>query len=157
MNEIKIGKTYSMMDYKDNEKFVFKILNKQIDSGKLYYIAQNAIGNFFMLDISLYKEINEIKFNKEINEIKFTLQENEITTPDHYGGKENPFEPRKITKHYKLTPNLANVIKYVVRAGIKFPTLQGKIDDLQKAINYLRFEIEDLMEEIENLEKKLDE
>ena len=76
------------------------------------------------------------------------------STPNHYGGEENPHEPRKIIRHYKLTPNLANVIKYVLRAGIKFPTLQGKIDDLQKAINYLKFEIEDLMEEIENLEKE---
>lgn len=140
MNELIIGKTYSMTDIRNDRKYIFKVLNKQIDSGKLHYIAQNAIGISYLLDINLYKEINEID-TKE-------------STPNHYGGDDNPHEPRKIIKHYKLTPNLANVIKYVLRAGIKFPTLQGKIDDLQKAINYLKFEIEDLIEEIDNLEKE---
>lgn len=151
MNDLIIGKTYSMTDSRNDKKYIFKIFNKLIYFGKLYYNTQGRYGCSYMIDISLYKEINEIKFTSQENEIDIDIKG---SIPNHYGGKDNPFEPRKIIKHYKLTPNLANVIKYVTRAGVKFPTLQGKIDDLQKAINYLRFEIEDLMEEIKNLEKE---
>jgi hypothetical protein len=42
------------------------------------------------------------------------------------------------------------VIKYILRAGYKYPTIKGKIEDLKKAIWYLG-------REIENLEKQLDE
>lgn len=137
MDELIIGKTYSMIDSRNGAKYIYEIHDKQ----KNYHKVKDRYNSIsYMIDISLYSNIEEI--------------ENKITTPDYYGGKDNPFEPRKITKHYKLTPNLANVLKYVVRAGVKVPTIKGKIDDLQKAINYLRFEIEDLMEEIENLEKE---
>ena len=136
MNDLIIGKTYSMTDSRNGNEYIYEIQDKNFK----YYKVKGRYNCSYMIDISLYNNIEELK--------------KEITTPDHYGGKENPYEPRKIIKHYKLTPNLANVIKYVLRAGIKFPTLQGKIDDLQKAINYLKFEIEDLIEEIENLEKE---
>ena len=66
---------------------------------------------------------------------------------DHYGGEDNPHEPKKIIKHYKLRFNLANVIKYVLRAGIKYPTYEGKIKDLEKAIDYLKDEIIELKED----------
>lgn len=62
--------------------------------------------------------------------------------PDHYGGEANPFEPRKIIRHYNLSPNLANVIKYVLRAGKKKNVPME--EDLKKAITYLSFELEDL-------------
>lgn len=149
MSELIIGKWYYFEGYftdLDNNKeliiFIALIQSKENINGEIIYTGINKDGETFIINTKDYYSINEYK--------------NYITppTPDYYGGKENPHEPRKITKHYKLTPNLANVIKYVVRAGIKFPTLQGKIDDLQKAINYLRFEIEDLMEEIDNLEKE---
>jgi len=42
------------------------------------------------------------------------------------------------------------VVKYILRAGIKHPTIEGTIEDLKKAIWYLG-------REIENLEKKVDE
>ena len=67
MSELIIGKTYSMMDNKNNEKFVFKILNKYIYSNKLYYVAQDLIGYVFTLDMSLYKVIEEIRFTETNN------------------------------------------------------------------------------------------
>jgi hypothetical protein len=62
--------------------------------------------------------------------------------PEHYGGEENPFEPRKIIEHYALNFNLGNVIKYTLRAGKKDPSKTK--EDLLKAVTYLKFEIENL-------------
>jgi hypothetical protein len=69
---------------------------------------------------------------------------------DHYGGEDNPHEPIKIIEYYDLGFNLGNVVKYILRAGIKHPSIEGTIEDLKKAIWYLG-------REIENLEKKVDE
>jgi len=62
--------------------------------------------------------------------------------PDYYGGADNPYECRKVIAAWDLGFNLANVLKYVCRAGKKDP--EKAIEDLQKAINYLKFEIEEL-------------
>jgi len=62
--------------------------------------------------------------------------------PDYYGGADNPYECRRVVREWELGPNLANVLKYVCRAGKKDP--EKAIEDLQKAINYLKFEIEEL-------------
>lgn len=60
--------------------------------------------------------------------------------PAHYGGDENPFEPIKIIQYYNLNFELGNTIKYVLRAGKKNNT----IEDLEKAKQYLQFEIDKL-------------
>ena len=70
--------------------------------------------------------------------------------PEYYGGDDNPHEPIKIIEYYDLSFHLGNVIKYILRAGKKNPTILGSIEDLKKAIWYLG-------REIENLEKQLDE
>ena len=67
----------------------------------------------------------------------------------HYGGEDNPHEPIKIIEYYDLSFHLGNVIKYILRAGYKYPTIKGKIEDLKKAIGYLGREIENL-EKLEN-------
>ena len=53
---------------------------------------------------------------------------------DHYGGEDNPHEPIKIIEYYDLNFNLGNVVKYILRAGIKHPSIEGTIEDLKKAI-----------------------
>ncbi|MDF1699531.1 MAG: DUF3310 domain-containing protein [Planctomycetota bacterium] len=58
--------------------------------------------------------------------------------PDHYGGPDDPFEPVKIIHAKNLNFNLGNVIKYVLRAGLK----GDAIEDLKKALTYLQFEID---------------
>lgn len=70
--------------------------------------------------------------------------------PEYYGGDSNPHEPIKIIEYYDLSFHLGNVVKYILRAGKKNPTILGSIEDLKKAIWYLG-------REIENLEKQLDE
>jgi hypothetical protein len=70
----------------------------------------------------------------------------EENRPAYYGGNENPYEPIKIIEHYDLNFNMGNVVKYILRAGLKTP---DKIEDLKKAIWYLGREIENL-ERLEN-------
>lgn len=60
--------------------------------------------------------------------------------PDYYGGGENPYEAIKVIEAWDLNFNLGNVAKYICRAGKKdAATLIG---DLEKAREYLTFEIE---------------
>lgn len=60
-----------------------------------------------------------------------------VEHPDHYGGKDNPYEVIKIAEATGLDQDayLFNVLKYIVRSGKKDdnPPLQ----DLKKALFYL--------------------
>ena len=60
-----------------------------------------------------------------------------VKHPDHYGGKDNPYEVIKIAEETGLDQDayLFNVLKYIVRSGKKDdnPPLQ----DLKKALFYL--------------------
>jgi len=60
-----------------------------------------------------------------------------VKHPDHYGGKDNPYEVIKIAEATGLDQDayLFNVLKYIVRSGKKDdnPPLQ----DLKKALFYL--------------------
>ena len=60
-----------------------------------------------------------------------------IERPAHYveGRK---YEPKDVIRDWELNFNLGNVIKYVSRAGRK----DSKIVDLEKAKQYLQFEID---------------
>ncbi len=60
-----------------------------------------------------------------------------INHPAHYGGADNPHEPIKVIRHYKLNFELGCVIKYVLRAPYKGAALE----DLKKAAWYLQGEI----------------
>jgi len=68
---------------------------------------------------------------------------------EHYGD-DNQYEPIKVIEYYGLGFNLGNVVKYILRAGIKHSTTEGTIEDLKKAIWYLG-------REIDNLEKKVND
>lgn len=60
-----------------------------------------------------------------------------VTHPDHYGGKDNPYEVIKIAEATGLDQDayLFNVLKYIVRSGKK----EGNppVQDLKKALFYL--------------------
>lgn len=61
-----------------------------------------------------------------------------IKNPSHYvEGRE--YEPRKVIADWRLNFNLGNVIKYVSRSGRKYCSIR----DLEKARQYLDFEIEE--------------
>ena len=60
--------------------------------------------------------------------------------PDHYGGKDNPYECIKVIRAWNLSFELSNVLKYINRTGKKDDAIQ----DLEKAKTYIDMEIEKL-------------
>ena len=62
-----------------------------------------------------------------------------ISNPDHYI-KGRKYEPRKVIEDWELDFYLGNALKYIARAGRK----DNAIEDLEKAKQYLDFEIEKL-------------
>lgn len=69
---------------------------------------------------------------------------NDATRPNHYGGKDNPYEVFNVLEAWKLDKDfyLGNVIKYVARAGKKSKTTEK--EDLEKALVYLQRRIDSL-------------
>ena len=61
----------------------------------------------------------------------------QVIRPDHYQGK-GGLQVIEVIDAFGLGFSLGNVIKYVLRAGHK----GDKITDLEKAIEYLKFEID---------------
>lgn len=59
-----------------------------------------------------------------------------VDHPDHYGGKDNPYEVIKVIKAWELGFHLGNAVKYIARAGKK--NSETLIEDLEKAIWYLQ-------------------
>ena len=53
-------------------------------------------------------------------------------------------EPITVIEGWKLNYNMGNAIKFISRAGKKDTTVEGHMKDLEKAINYIRREINTL-------------
>lgn len=69
------------------------------------------------------------------------MKENDLVNhPNHYGGKDNPYETIKVIENWKLNFNLGNAIKYLARADHK----NNKLQDLEKAKWYIQREINNL-------------
>lgn len=64
---------------------------------------------------------------------------NNVNNPQHYGGKDSPYEAIKVIEALNLDFHLGNALKYIVRAGKKDPSKE--IEDLKKAIWYLERKI----------------
>ena len=68
------------------------------------------------------------------------IQEDEVEKavehPDHYTQHKSGIECIQVTQHFNF--NKGNAIKYIWRAGTK----GDEIEDLRKAMKYLQFEIE---------------
>lgn len=62
---------------------------------------------------------------------------NPISKPQHYNQYKN-HEPRKVIEDWELNFNLGNALKYISRYKYKGTPKQ----DLEKAIQYLKFELE---------------
>lgn len=69
-----------------------------------------------------------------------------VNHPNHYGGKDNPYEAIKVIEAWKLGFCLGNTVKYISRAGKKDDTIQ----ELEKALWYLKREIKNLKDGKEN-------
>lgn len=70
---------------------------------------------------------------------------NKVNHPQHYGGKENPYEATKVIEAWDLGFCLGNTIKYISRSGKKDDVIQ----DLEKAAWYLNRKIQTLKKEKE--------
>ena len=44
-----------------------------------------------------------------------------VKNPDHYGGVENIYEAIKVIENWDLDFHLGNTVKYISRAGKKYP------------------------------------
>jgi hypothetical protein len=62
----------------------------------------------------------------------------QVIHPQHYGGKDNPYEAIKVIEAWEAGFNLGNTLKYISRAGKK----DNIIQDLEKALFYLDREIQ---------------
>jgi len=73
--------------------------------------------------------------------------ENQVNTPNYYKGCFNSIEAHDVIADFLLSYNIGTAVTYLLRAGKKpnNPTSQ----DIQKAIDHLKFELE--------LLKKIDE
>jgi len=71
-----------------------------------------------------------------------------VNHPNHYGGKENPYEAIKVIDAWELGFSLGNTVKYISRAGKKGS--DKELEDLRKALWYLQHHIEQLENEIKN-------
>ena len=69
-----------------------------------------------------------------------------VNHPNHYGGKDNPYEAIKVIEAWNLGFCLGNTIKYISRAGKKDDTVQ----ELEKALCYLKREIKRIKDGQEN-------
>ena len=58
-----------------------------------------------------------------------------------YYNPDSAYEPRKVIKAWGLDWNLGNALKYIARCGKK--SNNSKLIDLEKAMTYIGFEIED--------------
>lgn len=71
---------------------------------------------------------------------KFNITVDQVNHPAHYTSDPSGVECLQITRHRNF--NIGNAIKYLWRAGLKDDKKQ--IEDLQKAIFYIKDEIERL-------------
>jgi hypothetical protein len=81
----------------------------------------------------------ERKVSTPLNTAKSPDEDMKELRPDYYGGEENPFEPFKIIEYYNLSFFAGNVLKYLLRAGVKDKSKH--VEDLRKALTYLVREI----------------
>lgn len=65
------------------------------------------------------------------------MSKEQIDHPEHYGGKDNPYEAIKVIEAWDLGFCLGNVVKYIARAGKK----GDRGADLKKALWYLKREV----------------
>lgn len=113
-------------DFGKNVNIVFKVI-----TGKWHTYTE---GNY-VTQIVDYNAPNNL--SGEFVEIG---QKEQVNNPQHYGGKDNPYEAIKVIHAWDLGFDLGNTVKYIARAGKK--DNNSEIQDLEKAMWYLKSRIE---------------
>ena len=87
---------------------------------------------------------------KAINDRLFRNVGNNISVPSYYVGS-NGYEARKVISGFDLSYNVGTATSYLLRCGKKkeegMTDKEKHIEDIEKAINHLRFELEKLRDE----------
>ncbi len=81
-----------------------------------------------------------------------TNNSEQVNHPNHYGGKDNPYEAIKVIRAWDLGFDLGNVVKYISRMGkkdLKGDVIESSIEDLKKARFYLDDEIKHMEVQLE--------
>lgn len=145
------------IEFRHDGKFVIQLIAEELDSRKVainaspelskiktqfepwserdsrYVIPDNRID----AQVSLEKQDLKQRIQREAKRV--SQETNGQLRPGYYGGEENPFEPIKIIRHYNLSFEAGNAIKYILRAGVKDKSKH--IEDLRKTLTYIQFEI----------------
>ena len=80
------------------------------------------------------------------------MEKNKVKHPSHYA-EGRKYEPVDVIRDWELNFNLGNAVKYISRAGRK----EDAVLDLEKAIQYIQFEIDAIKaENTPHSEDKLD-
>ena len=93
-----------------------------------------------------------IKEKGVIDYMSINNNSEQVNHPNHYGGKDNPYEAIKVIRAWDLGFDLGNVVKYISRMGkkdLKGDVLESSIEDLKKARFYLDDEIKHMEKQIE--------
>ena len=91
--------------------------------------------------------------NKSMDEVKENLNaawKEAVNHPSHYADGRK-YEPIDVIEDWELGFNLGNTVKYISRAGRK--DKNKEIEDLEKALFYLKRQIELLKNKGENHDK----
>ena len=77
------------------------------------------------------------------------MEHNAVKSPKHYT-EGRRFEPKDVIRDWGLNFNLGSALKYIARAGRK----GDPVEDLEKAREYLSFEVEAIKAERERVNPK---
>lgn len=75
------------------------------------------------------------------------MTDEKIDHPKHYGG-DTVYETIKVIEAWQLGFCLGNAVKYISRTGKKDVSLNGRVEDIKKAIWYLQREADRLQKVI---------
>ncbi len=128
-----IGRRFEVIFMGQNKEYV---LYYDVRDGYCGVNGENKL--FFITDAD---GVAELPVNYTFHWIEPPLTtSSEVSHPHYYGGEDNVYEAIKVINALDLNFCLGSVVKYVIRAGKK--DSETRIKDLQKAIDYLQFEIQ---------------
>ena len=128
-------------------------INKAIDMESEGYFCFSCGNTRKLTELIMEKIKDEDNLNMTYPEFvkKFYSKKEECSSPSYYIGKYKGIKAIDIVQDFELTHNLANAVEYILRAGKKS---ENPIEqDLSKAIDHLRFELNFLSLQKESLKK----
>lgn len=105
-------------------------------------IRDAMVGKTYEKDTQWQRVVENLNKEKEWKKPEIVNANANISHPSHYiDGRE--FEPKDVIRDWDLNFNLGSAVKYISRAGRK----GDAIEDLQKAQQFIQFEIDALEKE----------